>query len=839
LANTKAILFLLFLFPMLVIAQQLNNALSSPPHLLPVTYNNQGDSLILPFKAYYNAGDSTVCYFLFITGICKGNYYSKHIFKLPPLPVKAPQAISEKTVLSRAIPAIHGDVSYDFFYRSAIDTPFAANNIVQHIARVNIYTTINKTLPLAIHINTRQSNSRLFKNYADGGIEFDGQTWESVLREKLKSAMVDQIRQNNADSLLYAGLQQKYALQQQLGQWLQDGRHIQQLMDSRQSVASIMGHADISGYGEKAFEESVKKYFQDTIQNTGARSVHTKWMHSGAAISDNLKRITALKNQGVSSIATAVLSEKQEKALAYIKEYITKKEKYKEISEEVQQFEKKYNKAKTSARRAMDSVRQLVDATDDPAVLQNQVKKYGLDSNSSYRRVKQLMAIKRLSIGRSSVDYSELSAKNICVTGVNAEYNGRFYYAVAAGTVDYRYRDFISNRSRGPKQWLTLVRAGIGKKEGNGLILTAYRGSKQAPGFASNNISLQNPVLGITIEGRYYVNRNNYIIAEIAKSSYPKFAPSQNLPAVRPDEPRQNDSFGPAFGQGRQSGNSPAGKLSSFSDRSNEAYSIQLFSGIPSVNTRIYAQYKRMGLNFQSFNIFNYNAQYSTWQLRADQHFFKSALFVTASIKNNEYNSPYTIYNYKSNTIFKNIRATLRLKKWPVISAGYLPSSQLSKVGNEIIETRFNMVMATASYMYRVKQYYMHVSAMYTKFFNDAGQQNFVYYNASTWMFNHSITGRRFTFSTMLSLSDNPDYNLVTADEGIQYSISKWLTAGGGLKLNQMNGQSPGPGYYGNVQLQLNKPGAVSISFDRGFLPGMSQTLLPNDMFRILYFKTF
>lgn len=817
-ANTKAILFLLCLFPMLVIAQQLNNALSNSPHLFPTTYNTKVDSLILPFKAYYNAGDSTVYYFLFIAGVCKGNYYSKQIFKLQSLPVQIKPGISKEPVLSSAIPAIHGDVSYDFFYRSAMDTLYAGNHIMQHSARANIYTTIKKTLPVAIHINSRQSNSWLFKNYIDAGIEFDGQAWQSGLKEKLKTKMMEQIRQNNADSLLYAGLQKKYALQQQLGQWLQDGRHIQQLMDNRQSVATIMGDTDISGYSKKVLEENVKNYLQDTMQNAvshvSERIDHTQWMHKGAALSGNIKRLNALKNQGVSSITTTALSGKQEKAIVYLKEYMEKKDKYKQVSDEIQQWEEKYNKAKTSTRQAMDSVRQLVDTTDDPAVLQSHVKKYGLDSNSTYRRVKRLMAIKRFSIGRSTVDYSELSAKNISVTGVNAAYNDRFYYAVAAGTVDYRYRDFIVTRSRGPKQWLTLVRAGIGKKEANSLILTAYRGSKQARGFASNNVPLSNPVLGITIEGRYYLSKHNYIIAEIAKSSYPKYAPLQ-------------------------SSNSRSAKVSAFADRSNEAYVIQLFSNIPSASSRIYGQYKHMGLNFQSFTIFNYNAQYSAWQLRADQYFFKRTLFVTASVKNNEYNSPYNIYNYKSNTIFKSIQATLRLKKWPVISAGYMPSSQLSKVGNEIMETRFNMIVATASYMYRVKQYYMHVSAMYSKFFNDAGQQNLVYYNASTWMFNHSITGRRFTFNTILSLSYSPDYNLVTADEGIQYSISKWLTAGGGLKLNRMNGQPAKLGYYGDAQVQLNKLGAVNISFDRGFLPGMSQNLLSNDMARIIYFKTF
>lgn len=841
-AQTKAILFLLCLFPMLVIAQQLNNVLSSSPHLLPATYNIKADSLIPALKAYYNAGDSSFYHFLFIAGVCKGNYYSRHIFKLQSLPVQAQPVISKEPVSPRAIPYIHGDLSYDLFYRSAMDTPYAGNPIMQHNARANIYTTIKKTLPVAIHISTRQSNSSFFKNYIDAGIEFNGQDWQSGLKEKLKAKMTEHIRQNNTDSLLHAGLQKKYALQQQLGQWLQDGHHIQQWMDSRQSVASITGYTDISGYNKKAWEESIKDDSPDTLQNAVSQASeqadHTQWMHKGAALPGNIKRLAVFKTQSISSIATT-RNNKKEKAIAYLKEYAEKKEKYKQVSAEVQQGEEAYSKAKTATRQAIDSVRELVDATNNPAVLQNQIKKYGLDSNGAYRRVKQLMAIKKFSIGRSMVDYSELSAKNISVTGVNAEYNDRFYYAVAAGTVDYRYRDLMVSRKGNIKQYLMLARAGMGKKEGNNLILTLYRGRKQIQGFTGTHQPLTGRVLGISVEGRYYFNKNSYVLAEIAKSSYPEYAPLQNLPAVRPDEPRQNDSFGLAFGRGRQGGTGRSAKVSSFSDRSNEAYSIQLFFNIPSTSTRIYGQYKRMGLNFQSFNVFNYNAQYSAWQIMADQYFFKRTLFVTASVKNNEYNSPYTIYNYKSNTVFKSIHATLRLKKWPVISAGYMPSSQLSKVGNEIMETRFNMAMATVSYAYRLKQYYLFTTAMYTRFFNHREQQGFLYYNADTWMLNHSISGNRFTFNSSFALSYSAGYHLTTADEGLSYRINQWANAGGGLKWNRMNHSSNRLGYYGNAQVKLAKLGEISIAFERGFLPALLQTLVPNDMFRIIYFKTF
>lgn len=817
-ANTKAILLLLGLLPILVIARQLNRALYSSPHLFPAGYNTKDDSLILPFKARYSPGDSIAYYFIFITGICKGNYYTKHVYRLQALPVQVNPGTRQDTVLPRALPDIHGDVSYDFFYRSAPDTAYAGSDITQHSTRANIYATIGKTLPVVIHIATRHGNSGLLKNYTDVGIEFNGQTWQSELKENLKAKITEQIRQKSLERCLYTGLQKKYALQQQLGQWLQSSRQIQQLMDIRQLVATMTGSATGAVYNGEALEAGLKRALQDSFQNvvtyTAEKTNYTQWMHKGAALTGHLKNFSFVKKRRTSPVGIALLNDRQEKAIAYLKEYIATKEKYKEISEEVQHWEEQYNKAKSAVRQAIDSARQRIDATNDPDLLQSQVKKYGLDSNRTYRRIKQLMAIKRFSIGRSMVDGSELSAKHISVTGINAVYNTRFYYAVTAGTVDYRYRNFIMNRNRGTRQWLALASVGIGKKEGNSLVLTAYRGSEETAGFANNNVPLVSPVQGITLEGKYYINRQNYIVAEIAKSSYPKNGLLRG-------------------GTGRSA------KLSSFSDRSNEAYSVQLFFAIPSAGTRIFGQYKYMGSNFQSFTVFNGGTQYSLWQLSADQYFFKRILFLTASVKNNEYNSPYAIYNYKSNTVFKSIRATLRMKNWPVIAAGYMPASQLSKTDSGIMETRFNMIMATVGYAYRVNQYHVHVSAIYNKFFNDAAQQKFVYYNATTWILNHSITRQQLTLNTIISVARGTDYSMISADKGIQCVVNKWMVAGGGLKLSRMNTQPVRWGYYGNAQLQLNKHGKLGISFDRSFLPGMSQTLLVSDMFRIIYFKTF
>lgn len=424
------------------------------------------------------------------------------------------------------------------------------------------------------------------------------------------------------------------------------------------------------------------------------------------------------------------------------------------------------------------------------------------------------MAIKSFAIGRSMVDYSELTAKNISVTGINAVYESKLYVAVTAGTVDYRYRDFIVRNVRRVPQHLLLARAGIGKAEHSHLIVTVFQGRKQSSFFDNSNHPLTNKVLGVSLEGAYRLDKNNFLLAEVAKSTYPGHGPTQNVP-------------------------DPASKKTALNDRSNEAYNVQLFSYIPFTGTRLYGQYKKLGVNFQSFNIYNYSSNFSAWQVRAEQYLFKRALQVNASVKTNEYNSPYTIFNYKSNTIFTTAQLTLRLKKWPVITAAYMPASQLYKSDNEIIETRFHTLMASVSYMYKIRSVYMHSSVMYNRFFNDKDLQGFIYYNSTNWLFNHSIIANRITINSAASISYNTTYRLTTLDEGFNYQLKSWLRAGAGLKWNQLNKSINKIGYYGNLQVRLKKLGMIDLSFERGFLPGFNNDLMPNNTGRIIYFKNF
>jgi len=63
--------------------------------------------------------------------------------------------------------------------------------------------------------------------------------------------------------------------------------------------------------------------------------------------------------------------------------------------------------------------------------------------------------------------------------------------------------------------------------------------------------------------------------------------------------------------------------------------------------------------------------------------FFKKKLDVTASVRKNDFTNPYIDQVFYTNTVFQSIQASLRIKKLPVLSLGYYPSSQLIKLGDE------------------------------------------------------------------------------------------------------------------------------------------------------------
>jgi hypothetical protein len=322
--------------------------------------------------------------------------------------------------------------------------------------------------------------------------------------------------------------------------------------------------------------------------------------------------------------------------------------------------------------------------------------------------------------------------------------------------------------------------------------------------------------MGFTVEGNYKLNDAVYVTAEVAKSSLPYY-----------------NKVGTDKGL-------LAGTLS-FSDRSNEAYSLKLQSFIKRTGTKLTGFYKHYGANFQSFSLITTGVQQRSWMLKADQFFFQKKLSVMASIKENEYTNPFSTLSYQSNTVFKSIQTTLRMPKWPVFSLGYYPSSQLTKLSdNNYTENMFYSLVANMSYYYRYRGVNMSSTAIYTRFYNQQTDTAFIYFNTSNLLYNHAVFYKKLTYQATASVALNADYNLYTIDNDAQYALLDWLSLGAGIKYNQQtNYNIRQVGYKGTAIVKIKKLGEFQFMLDNGFIPGANRRLVENKTGRFSFFKLF
>lgn len=743
----------------------------------------------------YKLSDSSVLYLVYIRGSCKQLTCMSQVYKTRIL---TPETDSNPKLLSPMMPdlktttshkSIHGDMLYDYSRHSSPDTSFPGSSFIQHHALINLYATLWNKYPVVFHAGTLQTNIPYIKNYVDASVQFDRKEYGSSMLHRYQERILQQESQDERkDSLLYATTVNRFENRQALSNWLSSDKQLQQLISSNNLLRQ---------YAPKDSSVTNALASVDQIKN----QVH----------SPNLERVLSSPGTLTSSPDTTTAdsssasAEKIHKAKQFIKEYSDKWKALQKTEKEQDSLERRYDSARNRLKIRKDSLDKLIN-NEDLAQLE---KRYP-DSSKEMRTYRRMMDIRQLSLGRTNVDYSQLSAKNISVTGINAEYCNHYYFALAAGKIDFRYLDFLT-ASAVPNQYLLLGRAGIGEKESRHLYFTYYTGSKQASYLTLNNSPAVNKLSGITLEARLPIDRNTYITGEIGKSTYPAYIATGTRP----------------------------GKLLGFSDRNNEAYSIQLYSYLPATDTRIYGVYNKMGIYFQSFNIFNNNANTSSWQARVDQYLWKKRLALSASVKKNDFTTPFIVNNYKSRTWFYSLQASLRLPKWPVFTLGYLPYSQLTGINGQLIENRFYTLIGSSSYAYRVKSIYMSSSAVYTRYFNSSNQTGFLFYNAQSWFFNHSVLLKQFSLNGSATITSSPGYYLFTAGPGVQWKISRKLSVGGGMKYNNLNNVNKMPGYNGNMDFQIGRPGRVNLSYERGYIPGQNNRLFRNDWGRVTYNKNF
>ncbi|RPD38065.1 PspA/IM30 family protein [Chitinophaga barathri] len=672
---------------------------------------------------------------------------------------------------------IHGNVMYDFYYQSNSDTPYIEKEIYQHTVQTTLDITVRDQYPLHLSFSTSQSNSSLLRDITGMNFRYSSRDLKNSILQKAAAWDDGRLKQRGELDLMKLKLNQKWDSLYRMKAWFSTPSQVQRLIEARER--ELYGVKDIK-------VRELPQKFPLPLKG-GLRDYQPKF---------------PVKDSSVQLIA---------------REYEARKTKIDSLEKEIAILEQRYGKALEKLGLQKESLAKVLTQKMSIRELTDRLEAMNLPDSVLPRGYKPLLALRSAGIGRTMIDYSELTAKYISIIGVQAEFNPSWYFAFGSGAVDYRFRDFVVNTGRS-RQYLNIIRGGYGMRDGSNLILSYYTGKKQAYNFNTGTdpdiIVPDNRIMGVSLEGRWQLDKNNFIVGEVAKSSLPQHE-------------RLNHGV--------------VGSMLEMKEHSNQAYSLSAGSFIPATGTRITGMYKMMGANFQSFSLYASGSSQTGWTMKVDQPFFRQQLTVSASVRKNAFTSIFESASYMSNTVFKSIQATFRRRHWPVVTVGYFPSLQLIKTGEDkFMENMFYTMVGTASHFYQYRGVSMNTMLSATKFYNRQSDSSFVYFNSTNLVMQHSVFLGRLTLNGSASLASNHDYRLYGGDGNALYKVRQWLDVGGGLKYSYQTVYNLRQlGYSANLRVEVPKVGEIMLMADQGFVPGTDRRLVPNKTGRVTYTRIF
>jgi len=250
---------------------------------------------------------------------------------------------------------------------------------------------------------------------------------------------------------------------------------------------------------------------------------------------------------------------------------------------------------------------------------------------------------------------------------------------------------------------------------------------------------------------------------------------------------------------------------------------------------------KRIGANFQSFSIFTTGSAQTNWNVKVDQYFLARRVRLVAGLRSNEFTNPFIGNNYKSSAIFKSLQLTVRVKKLPVLSLGYYPSSQLTRLSGGLLnELQFYTLNGSLNYVYSIRKLRFNSSILYTRFYNKASDSGLQYFDSRYILLTQHLIAGPLQSSLSFSSLQASTYALYTLSGNADYHFNNWFSCGAGIKYNRAKEQAVNRvGFCGNVAFDIPKVGQLRCYTDNGFIPTINNQLLPNNTGGISYYKTF
>lgn len=688
-----------------------------------------------------------------------------------------------------------GNVLYDYNYKSYLEAPFGEKGIWQQSMQTKIFGLYKETIPFTIIVSDRRTNSNILRNSTDVSIQFrQTELLEGVKNKILKKADLiskekflstspfEIYNSNYSDSKLdFSSINEKkinsnnasFELNKLKIRFSEIYERYRNQMDSLQALNNISINIPLSQLEIEDKERKAKK------QSEGQQLIFDSvFILDTASIKE----------------AKAKMSE-EKKLITELKQKISLTEK------EIRIFQK-------HIKDSLNNVRRYVSALKDKESLTEYIKKNGNEDFELNTGEKVLLSIKEIGIGRAWLDYTELTVKNITLSGFHIEANaGKLYFATAVGKVRQSFGNYsLKENYNSDKQNLAVFRLGLNpwKRSSSNLILTYFNGKKSILNQVNPYISegVQH-ISGFSVETKLSLNAENYLIAEYAKSV------SGYLPE----------------------------KLFNINNRKNEAISLKLSSKIHKIN--LFGYFRKMGENFQSFTVFPSGNKQDAFNFNASRKIYKDRILIDASIRKNDFSNPYGLPDFSSSNIFKSIQATLRFPKYPLVTLGYYPSSQLVVSEDKFIyESHFNTFNLIAAHSYSYSGVNMGTNFNFLKFYNSSSDSMFLYYNSSIINLSHSVFYKKFLFQGIYSISIQNKFKSKFYELGLTYRHRNKISLySAGRITSNINSRNLFGGSAGlNLKTQI---GTLKFRYEKIYLPGSNRDFLPVDLGRFTFYREF
>ena len=110
-----------------------------------------------------------------------------------------------------------------------------------------------------------------------------------------------------------------------------------------------------------------------------------------------------------------------------------------------------------------------------------------------------------------------------------------------------------------------------------------------------------------------------------------------------------------------------------------------------------------------------------------------------------------------------------------------MPMSQLTAVGSEIVENKFQTLTGNINHYYKIGTIRASSTGVFSKFYNNGSDTSFVFYNATNILLQQSFFFKDFTGSLNYSRSASAKYILNVVGEEVDFPFSKSAQHSAGL----------------------------------------------------------